>query len=166
MLPGRQPWLRWGYLAGLNWALLAYAALSIGIGWAYVILRVHADYDQALTMERNRLRGVSAALEASTLAMINDGVGAAVAGANELQAGEGLILANRAEIVSTLRKQLAGGGYVRYLFLTDGEHFALAGREGASGAACRLPGYHPARRRPKIPGSAPRSRIPNAPAGS
>jgi PAS domain S-box-containing protein len=137
MLPGRRPWLRWGYLAGLNWALLAYAALSIGIGWAYVISRVHADYEQTLTMERNRLRGVSAALEASTLAMINDGVGAAVAGANELQAAEGLILANRAEIVSTLRKQLTGGGYVRYLFLTDGEHFALAGREGASGG--RLP---------------------------
>jgi len=127
--------LRWGYLTGLNWALLAYAALSIAIAWVYVISRVHADYEQTLSMECNRLRGVSAALEAGTLAMINDGVGAAVAGANELQATEGLILANRAEIVSTLQKHLTGGGYVRYLFLTDGEHFALAGRGGASGGS-------------------------------
>jgi DNA-binding CsgD family transcriptional regulator len=91
--PGRRHGLRLGYLTGLNWALLAYAALSIEIAWAYVISRVHADYEQTLSMERNRLRGVSAALEAGTLAMINDGVGAAVAGANELQATEGLILA-------------------------------------------------------------------------
>ena len=125
--------LRWGYLTGLNWALLAYAALSIAIAWAYVVSRIHADYERSLTTEHNRLRGVSAALEAGTLAMLNDGVGAAVAGANELQATGGLILANRAEILSTLQKHLTGGGYVRYLFLTDGEHFALAGREGASG---------------------------------
>jgi hypothetical protein len=65
--------------------------------------------------------------------MLNDGVGAAVAGANELQSTGGLILASRAEIVATIQKQLTGGGYVRFLFLTDGEHFALASREGASG---------------------------------
>jgi len=121
------------YLTGLNWALLAYAALCIAIGWAYVVSRVQADYGQTLAAERNRLRGVSAALQAGVLAMINDGVGAAVAGANELQSTGGLILASRAEIVSTLQKQLTGGGYVRFLFLTEGEHFALASRDGASG---------------------------------
>ncbi len=131
--PGSRHWRRLGYLTGLNWALLAYAALSIAIAWAYVVSRVHADYEQTLTAERNRLRGVSAALQAGTLAMLNDGVGAAVAGANELQATGGLILANRPEIVSALQKQLTGGEYVRFLFLTDGEHFALAGRQGASG---------------------------------
>jgi hypothetical protein len=29
---------------GLNWALLAYAALTVAVGWAYVVSRIHADY--------------------------------------------------------------------------------------------------------------------------
>lgn len=60
--------------------------------------------------------------------MLNDGVGAAVASANELQSEGGLIRASRSEIIKTLQKQITGGDYVRFLFLTDGERFALAGR--------------------------------------
>jgi PAS domain S-box-containing protein len=126
--------LRLTYSPGLHWALLVYAALTVAVGWAYVVSRVHADYEQTLTGERNRLRAVSATLQAGTLAMLNDGVGAAVAGANELQSAGGLIRASRAEIITTLQKQLTGGGYVRFLFLTDGQRFALASREGASGS--------------------------------
>ena len=58
----------------------------------------------------------------------------AVASANELQSSGGLIRASRAEIIKTLQKHLAGGDYVRFLFLTDGERFALAGRDGPSGS--------------------------------
>lgn len=65
--------------------------------------------------------------------MLNDGVWAAAAGANELQSGGGLIRASRAQIIETLQKQLTGGNYVRFLFLTDGTRFALASRDGASG---------------------------------
>lgn len=100
--------MRLGTLPALNWILLAYAAVVIGIGWAYTGARIHGDYEESMDEERTRLRGVTAALEAGTLAMLNDGVGEAVAGANELQADGGLILASRAEIIATLRKQLAG----------------------------------------------------------
>jgi len=124
---------RVSYARGLNWALLAYAALSVAAGWAYVLSRVHADYEQTLTEERNRLRAVSATLQTGTLAMLNDGVGAAVAGANELQSAKGLIEASRSEIIATLQKQLTGGSYVRFLFLTDGQRFALTSRTAASG---------------------------------
>jgi hypothetical protein len=41
--------------------------------------------------------------------MLNDGVGAAVASANELQSAGGLIRASRSEIIKTLQKQLADG---------------------------------------------------------
>jgi PAS domain S-box-containing protein len=121
------------YPPSLNWILLAYAVVAVAIGWAYAASRSHSDYEQTLEAERNKLRGVTAALQAGTSAMINDGVGAAVAGANELQSGGGLIRANRAQIIETLQKQLTGGTYVRLLFLTDGTRFALAGRDGASG---------------------------------
>ncbi len=125
--------MRLGTLPALNWILLAYAAVVIGIGWAYTGARIHGDYEESMDEERTRLRGVTAALEAGTLAMLNDGVGEAVAGANELQADGGLILASRAEIIATLRKQLAGGSYVHSLFLADGVHFALTSREGQFG---------------------------------
>jgi PAS domain S-box-containing protein len=138
------------YPPALNWILLGYAVLTLAIGWAFAVSRSHADYEQTLEGERNRLRSVTAALQAGTSAMLNDGVGAAVAGANELQAAGGLILANRAEILKTLQKQLTGGDYVRSLFLTDGVRFALASRDGASGAqlvpawltVAREPGSH------------------------
>jgi PAS domain S-box-containing protein len=121
------------YPPALNWILLAYAVVAVTIGWAYAASRSHADYEQTLETERNKLRGVTAALQAGTSAMLNGGVGAAVAGANELQSGGGLIRASRAQIMETLQKQLTGGSYVRFLFLTDGTRFALASRGGASG---------------------------------
>jgi PAS domain S-box-containing protein len=116
----------------LNWALLAYAVVAIAIGWAYVASRIHTDYVQTLEAERNRLRGVGATLRTATLAMFNDGVGAAVAGANELQSAGGISRAGGTELASTLKKQLAGGEYVRFLFLAGHERFALASRANAS----------------------------------
>ena len=124
--------LRLGHTPALNWILLAYAVATVAIGWAYAVSRSQADYEQTLEAERNRLRGVAAAVQAGTLAMINDGVGAAVASANELQSEGGLILASRAQIIATLQRQLTGGNYVRFLFLTDGERFAMASRDGPS----------------------------------
>ena len=120
--------LRFAYPAGLSWFLLAYAVLTIGIGWAYAALHNNADYEQTLQIERDRLRGVAAALKTGTLAMFHDGVGAAVAGANELRAEGGIDMARADVIVSTLQKQLTGGDYVRSLFLVDPSRFVLASR--------------------------------------
>ena len=122
-----------GYPAALNWILLAYAVVTVAAGCAYAASRIHADYEDTLATERNRLRGVTAALQTGVAAMLNDGVGAAAASANELQSAGGLINAGRSEIISTLQKQLTGGEYVRYLFLSNGERFALASRNGAVG---------------------------------
>ena len=134
MLPGVPRPSRLGLSRRLNWVLLAYGALAVAVGWAYAVTRINADYEQSLNEEHSRLRGVTAALEAGTLAMINDGVGAAVAGANELESesDNGVIHANAPEIIQRLQHELAGGDYVRLLFLTNGERFALAGRNGGS----------------------------------
>lgn len=132
-LPHDKGLLRMGYPAALNWVLLAYAVVTVAAACAYAVSRIHADYADTLAAERNRLRGVAAVLQTGVAAMLNDGVGAAVASANELQSDGGLIRANRAEIIMTLQKQLTGGDYVRSLFLSDGERFAMAGRDGANG---------------------------------
>ena len=124
--------LRLIFPPALNWVLLAYAIVAIAVAWAYLASRIHADYVQTLEAERNRLRGVGATLRSATLAMFNDGVGAAVAGANELQSVGGIARAGSADISSTLQKQLTGGDYVRFLFLADNGRFALASRERAT----------------------------------
>ncbi len=116
----------------LNWMVLAYGALAVAIGWAYAVTRINADYEQSLNDEHSKLRGVTAALEAGTLAMLNDGVGAALAGANELESDNGVIHADSPEITQTLKHELTGGDYVRFLFLTNGERFALASRDSSS----------------------------------
>ena len=134
VLPGVRRSSRLGLPRRLNWVLLAYGALAVAVGWAYAVTRINADHDQSLNEEYSRLRVVTAALEAGTLAMLNDGVGAAVAGANELESSSdnGVIHANAPEIIQRLQHELAGGDYVRFLFLTNGERFALASRNGGS----------------------------------
>jgi PAS domain S-box-containing protein len=124
--------LRLIFPPALNWALLAYAVFAIAVGWAYVASRIHTDYVQTMEAERNSLRGVCATLRSATLAMLNDGVGEAVASANELQPVGGIDRASSAELSSTLQQQLVGGGYVRFLFLADNGRFALASRKTAS----------------------------------
>jgi PAS domain S-box-containing protein len=135
MLPERHEskgLLRLGYPSALNWILLAYAAVVVAISWTYAASRIHTDYERTLEGERNRLRDVTTALQSGMLAMLNDGVGAAVAGANELQSFGGLDRAATAPLLATLQKQLTGGDYVRSLFLADDQRFAIASRERAS----------------------------------
>ena len=122
--------LRFGLLRAVNWILLLYAMLVVAVVWAYAALHVSSDKTQTLDTERNRLRGVTAALKADTLAMLNDGVGAAVAGANAVLAIGGLDRAS--EIATVLQKQLTGGDYVRFLFIADKGLFAIASRDHTS----------------------------------
>ena len=124
--------LRLIFPPALNWVLLAYAVFAIAVGWAYAASRIHTDYVQTLEAERNNLRGIGATLRSATSAMLNDGVGAAVAGANELRPVGGIARASSVELSSTLQKQLTGGEYVRFLFLADNGRFALASRKSAS----------------------------------
>ena len=112
----------------LGWVLLAYAALVLASVISYSTLRVRMDREQTLQTERNRLRAVAAVLETGTLAMLSDGVGSAVAGANEIESSGGLDASSDAALSSSLRKLMTGGNYVRSIFLADGQRFVRAGR--------------------------------------
>jgi len=111
-----------------NWALLAYAALAVAIGGAFAALWVRADYEQTLEAERGRLRNVTVALQSATLAMLNDGLGDAVAAASEPPTLGNPGRTGGPALAASLQKHLKGGEYVRALFLADGAHFALASR--------------------------------------
>jgi len=116
--------------------LFAYAFLALAIGWAYSSLRIRMDQEQTLNTERNRLRAVAAALHTGAHAMISEGIGAAMAGANAAlghdshhdgASGDALPVA--------LSKMLTGGEYIRALFIVDGGRFAQAGRSGLRDAS-------------------------------
>jgi PAS domain S-box-containing protein len=126
----------------LSWVLLAYAAVAVVAGCAFAALRIHDDYVEVVQEERVGLQGAAAALTSATQAMLYDGMGAALAAAGAVRAAGGLGSLSHQALALALQRQLAGGSYVRCLFLEDGGRFVLASRtrvlEGAS-----APGYMP-----------------------
>ena len=126
----------------VNWLIIAYAALVLLIGWAYASLRIQSDHHLTLELERNRLRGVTAALQGGTQAMLSDGLGAAMAGANAVMTSHGdMDSASVEERAQVLAKMLTGGPYVRSLFLYSPARFARAGREGVQETAVAPPSW-------------------------
>jgi len=115
-------------LRTVNWTLIAYAVvLCVGI-WSAALDRVQRDYRSTLETERERLRSVSGTLQAQVEAMLGDGVGAALAAANELGSRSDLAHASDAQFADTLAHMLTGGSYVRSLFLANTKRFVRVGR--------------------------------------
>jgi PAS domain S-box-containing protein len=127
--------------AAVNWALAAYAlALCVGV-WIFALQHIQIDYRSTLETERDHLRSVSGTLQAQVEAMLGDGVGAALAAANELETGSRLSTAGDAEVSYTLIHMLTGGPYVRSLFLVNGEHFVRVGRSGTPDSRTAPPAW-------------------------
>lgn len=116
----------------VDWPIVFYAVLALIAGWAYASLRIQSDHHLTLDLERNQLRGVTAALQAGTQAMLNDGIGAAIAGANAVMTSHGdMDSASAEDRAEALASALTGGAYVRSLFLYSPARFSRAGRDGA-----------------------------------
>jgi signal transduction histidine kinase len=115
----------------VDWPIIFYAVLALAAGWAYASLRIQSDHHLTLDLERNQLRSVTAALQAGVQAMLNDGLGAAVAGANAVMTSHGdMDSASAEDRAEALSKTLTGGSYVRSVFLYSPQRFARAGRDG------------------------------------
>jgi PAS domain S-box-containing protein len=122
------PFAPFGVPVALSWALLVYAAVAVAAGSAFAALRIHADYLQVMQDEDESLRGVTAALTSAAQAMLDHGVGAARTAASEISATGGLDGLSRQAVGSALQRNLAGGTYVRSLFLVDAGRYVLASR--------------------------------------
>jgi PAS domain S-box-containing protein len=136
--------MRWLAPPALGWALLGYALLALASGWAYSTLRVRTDRIQTMRFERDRLRGVAVALKTGVGAMLDDGVGAAVAGVNELASPSAIEALTDRELQLTLHKMLTRDEWVRSLFLITGTRFVRAGHSGVSEVRRSLPAGFPA----------------------
>ena len=117
--------------AAVNWTLIVYALVLCAGIWIYTLERIQSDYRATLEMEREHLRSLSDTFEAQVEAMLGDGVGAALAAANEYENPGDLAAASNAQLAETLTHMLTGGPYVRSLFLANGRRFVRVGRSAA-----------------------------------
>ncbi len=119
--------------------MLGYSAiLLIGV-WSYSIHVIQSDFRVTETTTRERLRARGAAFNAEVEAMMGDGVGAAVAAANEIGGQRGFAVASQVQIQQTLSHMLTGGPYVRALFLGNTAKFELIARGGRRESLTELP---------------------------
>jgi len=118
-----------------------YAALVLAFAWAYTAVRLDADREQTLQASSSRFSAVTATLDTALVAMLNDGVGAAVAGANEVEFLGAKHKLSDAEVSATLAKMLTGGQYVRSLFIARSDYFVRSGRNAARESSPALPDW-------------------------
>jgi PAS domain S-box-containing protein len=115
--------------------------VAVAAGGAFAVLRIHADYLEVMQDEDATLRGVTAALTSATQAMLDHAMGTVRAAASEIRAAGGNLDGLPQQTVgSALQRHLAGGDYVRSLFLVDAGRYVLASRTGVVDRTS-APGY-------------------------
>lgn len=119
--------------------VLGYSAVLLLGVWSYALHVIQSDYRLTEATTRERLRARGAAFNAEVEAMMGDGVGAAVAAANELGGQRGFAVATREQIQQTIGHMLTGGPYVRALFLGNPDRFELYARGGRRESLTELP---------------------------
>ena len=126
-------------IAALRVIVLGYTAILLIAVWSYAIHVIQSDFRLTDATTRERLRARGAAFNAEVEAMMGDGVGAAVAAANEIGGQGGFAVASQAQIQQTIGHMLTGGVYVRALFLGSNARFELVARGGRRESLTELP---------------------------
>lgn len=109
-------------------AVIAQGIVILALVWGYTAWRLNDDREHTLETARQNLRTSAAALHAQVVAILNDGLGAARAGANEAVAQGGLEQLSDDELTDLLKRHLTGGEYVRALFVATPTRFVAVGR--------------------------------------
>jgi PAS domain S-box-containing protein len=127
--------------AAVHWTLVAYSLILCAGIWIFALERIRMDYRSTLDTEREHLRSVSGTLQAQVEAMLGDGVGAALAAANELENRGDLAQVSDRQFSDTLAHMLTGGPYVRSLFLANAQRFVRVGRSGPPDSRAAAPAW-------------------------
>jgi two-component system NarL family sensor kinase len=126
-------------ITALRIIVIGYSAIMLVGVWSYALHVIRSDFRLTEATTRERLRARGAAFNAEVEAMMGDGVGAAVAAANEIGSQQGFVSASQLQIQQTLGHMLTGGPYVRALFLGNGVRFELIARGGRQETLTELP---------------------------
>lgn len=114
----------------LSRGLFIYAAVLLALAWSYGIWQIQVDRELTLASSDNQLTLSTTAFANHVAAMINDGVGGAIAGANELRSSDKSQRLTAEQMSSVLARMLTGGEYVRTLFVATPTRYAAAHRDG------------------------------------
>ena len=112
----------------LRRGLLIYAAALLASGWGYGLWQIYVDRGITLESSENQLTLSATAFSNHVTAMINDGVGAAIAGTNQLRTADAARQITNEEMAAVLARMLTGGEYVRTLFIGTPTRYAAAHR--------------------------------------
>ncbi len=116
----------------LKGGLLGYAVVVLALGWGFAIRQIRTDRELTLEASNNQLTMTATTLAKQVEAMIFDGVGAAVAGANEVEARDHQRQLTPSEISAVLMRMLTGGDYVDTLFIVTPSMFATVQRDSST----------------------------------
>ena len=122
-------------------AVIAQGILILALVWGYTAWRLNDDRQETLEAARQHLRASAGALHAQVFAVMNDGLGAARAGANEAVAQGGLDRLSNAQVTDLLERHLTGGEYVRALFVSTPTRFIAVSRDKPPLAETRPPDW-------------------------
>jgi two-component system sensor histidine kinase UhpB len=111
-------------------ALIAYAIVIATVLWSFEYRQIQNDRRATLENARNQLLTIASSFGTHLEAMINDGVGAAHAGANEIAAQGGMHKIPDRQSQAILARMLTGGEYVRQVFVATPRQFVSANRPG------------------------------------
>jgi PAS domain S-box-containing protein len=115
----------------LRRGLLIYAATLLAIAWSYGLWQISVDRAITLESSEHQLTLSATAFSNHVTAMINDGVGAAMAAANQLRSSDTKRPIADTQMTAVLGRMLTGGEYVRTLFIATPTRYAAAHRDHA-----------------------------------
>jgi signal transduction histidine kinase len=126
--PARKQQTRRGFLDGtlsslVKRAVIVQTVLILAVLWSYAAWRLNIDREHTLEAGRQQLRSSAAALHVHFQAILNNGLGAALAGTNEVNTRGGISQLSDTQLSELLNRQLTGGEYVRALFLSTPHRF-------------------------------------------
>jgi two-component system, NarL family, sensor histidine kinase UhpB len=113
----------------LKRGLLLYAAAILAASWSYGLWQIRVDRQLTLAASTNQLTMTASALASHVIAMLNDGVGAAVAGSNETNETDRAPQLPNDQVSAVLSRMLTGGDYVRALFIATPTRYVTAYRD-------------------------------------
>ncbi len=128
----------------VNRTLLGYAVVIIVAVWSFGLWHIWREYGESMARADAEMTTIAVGVAQHVEAMLHDGIGAARAAMNLIEARGGLAALTDAEVQATLTANLTGGDYVRALFIVADQRKIRAMRPGVEASIGQAPLAPPA----------------------